>query len=312
MADTTVFISHYSAERAIAEQFQEYLRLRFGKDLEVFRSSDHWSIPTGKPQYSKIIDALSSAKVYILLLSEYSCSRPWVNFEAGFAECRRSANGAEIFPILIRSARADKVPSPLREMQLRPLQPSVLSEIVDAVHSATCLTVQPGDDNGFLARIKSEESRLGDWGLHLVPFRAGQNGSELRFELIYAGPRPVLLTKIWAEVDAGLVNFQRGPMPHIPGHLHNSTITDPDTGRSVLRRELIANLAPPAHGASAMYQPLQRTLNSLVRPMVLDQMKFGYLEFGSSPDSVVRYCVETEDGLLGPFEKKVNELETRP
>jgi len=304
-----VFISHYHAESPIAERLQSYLHARFGEDLEVFRSSDDQSIPTGRPQRPEIMEALASARVYVLLLSNFSAQRPWVNFEAGFAECRRLKKGADVFAILIRGARADDIPSPLRDLQLRPIKLSVLQEIVEAVARVTGRTPGPDGRADCIEEFKAAETTMGDWGLHIHPFRHGSGASALGFELTYAGPRPIRLTKIWAEVEAALVNDPRWPIGRtgVEGHLHNNKIQDA-AGNWVWRRELIANPNPPARNS---LEPLPPTLNTLQRPLILKQMEFAYLEFGANPGSMIHYGVETEEGVFGPYALRVEQVEIR-
>src|SRR5690349_13398968 len=94
-----VFISHFTAEKKIAASFQNFFRDAF-PSVDVFRSSDAESIPTGEGQYRTIIDALTSSEVMIVLLSPDSVRRPWVPFETGFGLGR----GAKVITLLLRQA----------------------------------------------------------------------------------------------------------------------------------------------------------------------------------------------------------------
>lgn len=125
----------------------------------VFRSTDHWSIPTGVGHRKTVIGALRSAKVYVLLLSKYSAVRPWVNFEAGFAE----SMSRRIFGLLTRGTKPSEVPSPLQELQLRPLDENVLNEILSAIQGLTGRVLNQVNPTDFLARLRNVEAKMGDW-----------------------------------------------------------------------------------------------------------------------------------------------------
>jgi hypothetical protein len=78
-----VFISFIHQEEIVAKAMQRLLRRQM-EGAGVFLSSD-WTIYAGEDWLHKIQIELSTAKVVVLLLSETSVTRPWVNFEAGGA-----------------------------------------------------------------------------------------------------------------------------------------------------------------------------------------------------------------------------------
>jgi hypothetical protein len=82
----SVFISHITEEKPVAEVLQKYLKLAFGSDFRVFVSSDAKSIGGGKKWYTHIIENLKISEVVLVLLSQESKGREWINFEAGFGE----------------------------------------------------------------------------------------------------------------------------------------------------------------------------------------------------------------------------------
>jgi hypothetical protein len=81
-----VFISHITEERSVALVLQKYLRLAFGSDFPVFVSSDAKSIGGGKKWYTEIIESLRLSEVVLVLVSQESRGRTWINFEAGVGE----------------------------------------------------------------------------------------------------------------------------------------------------------------------------------------------------------------------------------
>lgn len=120
-------------------------------------------------------------------------------------------------------------------------------------------------------------------------------------------------SKIWVEVGAELVIMHRWSpgAVSIPGHLHTTRRRDEVTGKEFWYRELIANLSSPIDGADLSYRPLHPILNTLHRPLILDQMKFKWLELGANPNSEIRYGIETEEGPLGPYTTRVSEIAVR-
>ena len=81
---TEVFLSFIHEEQKIAEAVQSLLRDKLSTP-DVFLSSDQWQVFAGEIWLDRIKEALTSAKVVVLLLSDMSVGRPWVNFEAGAA-----------------------------------------------------------------------------------------------------------------------------------------------------------------------------------------------------------------------------------
>jgi hypothetical protein len=81
-----VFISHITFERPIALVLQKYIRFAFGDELPVFVSSDGKSIGGGKKWYDYILHNLRLTEVGLVLVSQESKSKEWINFEAGVGE----------------------------------------------------------------------------------------------------------------------------------------------------------------------------------------------------------------------------------
>jgi TIR domain-containing protein len=82
-----VFISHESRDSALALHFARLLE-GAGGGLKSFRSSDRHQttgIEYGDQWYRTIIDSLRAATDVVVLLTPNSMGRPWVLYEAGFA-----------------------------------------------------------------------------------------------------------------------------------------------------------------------------------------------------------------------------------
>ena len=302
-----VFISHFTEEEPVAEELQEFLSLVFGKDLRIFRSSDDGSIRTGSDQYPAILEALRSSSLYIVLISKYSATRPWINFEVGYGK----GKGAEIFPVLIRAAKRDDIPTPLSELELRELaQPSVIEEILSEIERRTgkSRNTEIAIDS-FLQCVRKREAELPAHELTILPFITEIESANhlLKFDLFYKGLRPVELVKVWAEVPSTLI---QNDWPHypIPGHLTFEATTV--KGKEYLRQEYIANVTPPERRwAGAGWVILHPHLTPSDSPLLLKELRVPlsheYATRGHGEE--IRCQIVMEDGesplIKFPFEE---------
>ena len=87
MAET--FISFIHEEREYAEAIQKFLAQIIEAESKPFLSSDKLQVYAGEKWLDRIMDELDEAKVVVLMSSEESVQRPWVNFEAGAAWIRK-------------------------------------------------------------------------------------------------------------------------------------------------------------------------------------------------------------------------------
>jgi len=81
---TEVFLSYIYDEEDMAAAVQTFLKENFD-GLKVFMSGDKWQVYAGEDWFARIRQELISAGIVILMLSQKSVVRPWVNFEAGAA-----------------------------------------------------------------------------------------------------------------------------------------------------------------------------------------------------------------------------------
>ena len=78
-----IFISFVHEDESVASCVKRLIEKELGVD--VFLSSDKSQIYAGDSWLEKITTALKEADVVLLMLSQRSLRRPWVNFEAGGA-----------------------------------------------------------------------------------------------------------------------------------------------------------------------------------------------------------------------------------
>lgn len=114
-----VFISFVHEEERYAQAVQYFLREALPESkLDVFTASDRWAIYAGEKWLDRIFEELQAAKIVILILSEKSVVRPWVNFEAGAAWLK----GAVVIPVCIGKMTKDTLPKPYSSLQAVELQ----------------------------------------------------------------------------------------------------------------------------------------------------------------------------------------------
>ena len=128
-----IFISHSSADRALAESLARHIEL-CGSDIKTFVASRAGDIRADTEWLPSVQKGLRDADAYILLLTVNSVSRPWVSFEAGAAWFSNRTC------ILVRAGRlpAADIPLPLSAKQVFTL------DRADEVHAVfTALGLQP-------------------------------------------------------------------------------------------------------------------------------------------------------------------------
>jgi len=108
-----VFISFIHEECSYAEAIHSFLTQILGPDAKPFLSSDKLQVYAGERWIDRIMDELKEAKVVILMLSDKSVKRPWVNFEAGAAWTR----GIVTIPVCFAGLRKDDLPKPYSSLQ---------------------------------------------------------------------------------------------------------------------------------------------------------------------------------------------------
>ena len=83
-----VFISNISEEAEVAAALKELVKDNFPQTLDIFVSSDGESIKMGRDWLDKVLKALRSCVVQIIICSPKSVTREWINLEAGAALAR--------------------------------------------------------------------------------------------------------------------------------------------------------------------------------------------------------------------------------
>jgi hypothetical protein len=108
-----VFVSHIHEEAPLADVLKRHISQDFLGMIDVFVSSDSTSIVVGSKWLNDIDTALKTAKVELLICSEESVKRPWINFEAGAGWVK----GIPVVPVCHTGLRPVDLPMPLNMLQ---------------------------------------------------------------------------------------------------------------------------------------------------------------------------------------------------
>ena len=113
MTKPQIFVSHISEEADLAAVLKRHLVEDFLDLTEVFVSSDIQSISAGQ-NWLEILDAaLRRSSLLLVLCSDASLRRPWVNFEIGAAWMKQ----IPIVPICHSGLEPSSLPIPLSLLQ---------------------------------------------------------------------------------------------------------------------------------------------------------------------------------------------------
>ncbi len=108
-----LFISHISEDAEVAARLKAAIRHDFLELVEAFVSSDGESIRAGEPWLISLGAGLRQADMLLILCSEQSVQRPWVNFEAGAAWMIEKP----IVPVCYKGMKPSQLPMPLSTRQ---------------------------------------------------------------------------------------------------------------------------------------------------------------------------------------------------
>jgi hypothetical protein len=151
-----VFISFIHEEEEYAVAVQAFIGRILGSDAKPFLSSDRLQIYAGEKWLDRIMDELKSATVVLLMLSEVSVMRPWVNFEAGAAWTRDIVT----IPVCFGGLSVGNLPKPYSSLQAVDLSSSESHEyLADSVAHHLGLPKPVRRFLGILGSLGDEERR---------------------------------------------------------------------------------------------------------------------------------------------------------
>lgn len=133
-----VFISYVHEDKDIAQAVQSLLASTLHLDNDVFLSADQTQVLAGHIWLDRIRSALESCELLLLLLSERSINRAWVNFEAGAVWL----TGKPVIPICIGGMLIEFLPQPYGGIQSIRL-PSDAYYLLTSIHRHLGLETAP-------------------------------------------------------------------------------------------------------------------------------------------------------------------------
>ena len=158
MGKETVFISHTATETKLAQHLKRRLEGDFLGSLNVFVSSDQTSIAAGAKWLDEVEKALKGAALHILLCSDESVVRPWVNFEAGAAWLR----GVPVIPLCHSGMTPNRLPIPLALLEsIEASNASDLRKLYAAAAGILQLNVPGIDFDALASEVHAIETEYG-------------------------------------------------------------------------------------------------------------------------------------------------------
>lgn len=164
-----VFISHITEEKPVAHVLQKYVKLAFGARVPVFVSSDGKSIGGGKKWYNHIIEHLRLSEIVLVLVSQESKGREWINFEAGFGEGMESL----VIPVGIKHMSLGQLSFPLAGIQARSIDDIGL--ILDDIGNRLGTSSEAIDAHGYSKEMEEAEAAVIYKSLKIEPVPIGNS-----------------------------------------------------------------------------------------------------------------------------------------
>lgn len=110
--NTLIFISHIHEEAELAAILKSHIREDFAQAAKVFVSSDMETMYAGDNWLNEVKAGLQDCEVMLVLCSEHSLTRPWINFEAGYAWVR----GIPLIPVCHTDMTPSRLPKPYDDL----------------------------------------------------------------------------------------------------------------------------------------------------------------------------------------------------
>jgi TIR domain len=151
----SVFLSHITVESRLADLIKRHLVHDFIGLVEVFESSDRLSIPAGAKWLTEVMEGLQRANLHLILCSQDSTSRPWIQFEAGAAHLRQ----IPIVPLCHGGLTCAQLPVPLSEYEgIQASEPEGLVALYRAIATALGSSIPEIDFRAFADEVDAFEA----------------------------------------------------------------------------------------------------------------------------------------------------------
>jgi len=256
-----VFISHIVQEKPVALILQKYIRDAFGSHYPVFVASDQTSIGGGRKWLEHIISNLRKAQVVLILVSEESHFKEWINFEGGFGD----GSGACVVPVAIKTFTFDKLQFPLSGYNGRYI--ADIEGIFHDISRETGLTAEKIDAAEYRVDVLEAEASLVYQSIVVKPTFTSQEPPYLTFTISNNGntdldllmfeawvPRILTDETNWQRPNVQpLIRYEMATIEGVQHYYARYTTKDVDGNRYDL--EALRSVLTPSMGELALYQP---------------------------------------------------------
>ena len=146
-----IFLSHIHEERRIAAVIKDWLESTTSGQCEVWASSDVKDNPGGNKWLAAIHSQLSQSDLLLVLYSQTSMPRPWINFEVGAAWLK----GIPVLPLLHSGLSPADLKQPIAEFNSLTVEhASFAQSFFDTLYLHAKLLKKPRIDEGkFTAEL---------------------------------------------------------------------------------------------------------------------------------------------------------------
>jgi TIR domain-containing protein len=157
METIKTFISHASGESELGNLIKTHIDAAFIGMVDVYVSSDGTSIAVGDNWMNSVVSHLQQADIFIVLCSQHSLDRPWINLELGAALTR----GKTIIPLCHTDlVAAQLVRRPLSDFEaLNASDPQGLKSLFTKLADALGSRVPAVDWVRLVSEVRAFESR---------------------------------------------------------------------------------------------------------------------------------------------------------
>jgi hypothetical protein len=150
-----IFLSHITVESRLADLIKKRLVHDFIGLIDVFESSDRLSIPAGAKWLTEVMEGLQRADLHLILCSQESTLRPWIQFEAGAAHLR----GIPIVPLCHGGLTCAQLPVPLSEYEgIQASERDGLAALYRVIATALGSSIPDIDFSAFASDVSTFEA----------------------------------------------------------------------------------------------------------------------------------------------------------
>lgn len=155
-----IFLSHITEEKEIAEFLKKGIESLYLKSVEVFVSSV--DIRPGEKWFEKIENNLTEANLFLILASQASITRPWINFEAGAGWALKRP----VIPLCYNGITPSDLHEPLRSLQALNIKKiDDFKKLIQTISDNSKLNIPKDDDiaelyNEVLSKINNKNNDI--------------------------------------------------------------------------------------------------------------------------------------------------------